>query len=1544
MVNVNNELSPLDKERNNPILHEIIQDKIYSVSNEFVFKDSINLSIQNDHLLALTYNHSQKLFALVDYNGITSWRWKNLTLKTKREIYYDCNELQNIIDFIYSSVHNCYFALRTDNSLALFNSNFQEVNKLTSKSGTILCMIYNPINDELITSTIEGFKIYKLEKDEKDRWKGLMQMGNYSIVLKQHFSFTDDWIKKLEIDILNCHLYCCSSNDLYVLDFNWNLMRHFKQIHDLPITCVVYSPPSKLFITGSMDNNIKLWSQSGDLIETLKGHSKSVTKLILSPHNQNNFLSASLDGTIKMWSLDINQVIYEINFDNREIFWIGLTEGDYLYAATQYDLSVWSINNFMDFWAFSQDNVLKLTLDQTPNKKAQIITLGEEKTIRIFSRSKAYQITSTLPLPTNDLHTRIESIAYCRTLNSLYIFINNEIWIFYTKTYPCAKVAVWDANELQKPKLDSEEILIEANAELLRRKTNYLIIQNLMRMHRAIEIGLGNTRQNECSKCRTIGVLEASTVIFWNIEGPCTPITQNFLLIGLENGTVLFCDPLIKDKKYFTLNCSKDPVIEIKHDKISNYLITRIELANMYHIQYWNLPDLEFKHEIYCAKSMTSYARLDDVVLVGFEDGTVELLNIRPNLSKDSFNKPLNDQELEKVLRKSDKYEHRQKVEVIDVCHSLKLFLSCSFDGLIKIWSSNKKLIADIFLDNTLSSCCFLNSNGDLLISWQKHLFKITLNRIIHELKKNFNQEDLENSLNEDSDVLDEPALRDDTDQTLKIDLNNYLNPFNLKLNKEGVFVFDQIKLNKKKRKTEKMINRIDEYSESYYYMDPSNKPTQRSISHSLLSTPRENPLNNLEKVDLTLNTRFNQAQIHEYLVEILTAYKESERKNSFPKYWDTFPKFGKSPTGTPDRTPPEVTPRSEREKKEKTKTLLVSEAKKPTDTNDKEIYEIQTKSTRINKNVKQTEEEKEKELNRKLAELMPHYESSKLKDIKINTKELINLSTGAQSRSALPTKTSTKKPAQTIQVEIPVRKITKRKTTGPRRILKKVESESSESDLEIKTNNKIAKPTNRKIVNQTFIKPKTKPLIDHSKTVKSSDTVLKVEDQSILSKQNNDAQDIFNSILEKQSHISPLNEESVNSTIQDLLDLDQTEIELKDIQPSANTTQTHFNPKVKSLPEDKNLLLERTKNLFEYLYIRPVLPKRLTSASYVLNINDTKNEFKKPDIKFYDTFIEDIDLQENLSKNSDLNKNEFFLKWIENYEARRNKLRDRMNKARLNHDKILSDNMKKWSESIQRKSAISKANNITSKSTYNFSDQNSQNQSKLECKSELNVSKIRPKSVTFNKNSTVRSIVHVQPTYLVSQLEMEEIIKEANERLGDKMSAVSFKEPVDIETDSDYETLTGYGSNLVKDNSTLKRGVSSASSQRVKFSDIQAPRTDHRLSKLSSHNKSVKSSLIETIDSDYELISDKEDIETSKALVLRKRIKSSTTRSRTPSSIPSKRKYYNLFEYPEINLEFQLPDSPEKYLLPIRFPILYSKIIKSLSKIKLDEYQLRSR
>ena len=53
------------------------------------------------------------------------------------------------------------------------------------------------------------------------------------------------------------------------------------------------------------------------------------------------------------------------------------------------------------------------------------------------------------------------------------------------------------------------------------------------------------------------------------------------------------------------------------------------------------------------------------------------------------------------------------------------LVVSSDESGCIKIWSVDKKFIREIQLPHQVDSVCFLNSDGDLLISHEKRVSKL---------------------------------------------------------------------------------------------------------------------------------------------------------------------------------------------------------------------------------------------------------------------------------------------------------------------------------------------------------------------------------------------------------------------------------------------------------------------------------------------------------------------------------------------------------------------------------------------------------------------------------------------------------------------------------------------------------------------------------------------------------------------------------------------------------------------------------------------------
>lgn len=83
-----------------------------------------------------------------------------------------------------------------------------------------------------------------------------------------------------------------------------------------------------------------------------------------------------------------------------------------------------------------------------------------------------------------------------------------------------------------------------------------------------------------------------------------------------------------------------------------------------------------------------------------------------------------------KLLHKSDLYS------------VLRLFpmmfpLFSSSDSTIKLWDTQKNLVADITLDNTLSTACFLNSSGDILLAFKNDIYVLSHSKTLGLLNAN---------------------------------------------------------------------------------------------------------------------------------------------------------------------------------------------------------------------------------------------------------------------------------------------------------------------------------------------------------------------------------------------------------------------------------------------------------------------------------------------------------------------------------------------------------------------------------------------------------------------------------------------------------------------------------------------------------------------------------------------------------------------------------------------------------------------------------------
>lgn len=69
----------------------------------------------------------------------------------------------------------------------MLNRDFEEICTAGEIVRSILCMIYNSVNDELITCDIEGVKVWYLKSTQPSNVNKIKHLSNYKLQLKYEF-------------------------------------------------------------------------------------------------------------------------------------------------------------------------------------------------------------------------------------------------------------------------------------------------------------------------------------------------------------------------------------------------------------------------------------------------------------------------------------------------------------------------------------------------------------------------------------------------------------------------------------------------------------------------------------------------------------------------------------------------------------------------------------------------------------------------------------------------------------------------------------------------------------------------------------------------------------------------------------------------------------------------------------------------------------------------------------------------------------------------------------------------------------------------------------------------------------------------------------------------------------------------------------------------------------------------------------------------------------------------------------------------------------
>ena len=295
-----------------------------------------------------------------------------------------------------------YYAISKDFAIKVINKDFEETDEVNAAEGRALFIVVHPKNDDIWSVGPDGVKVWHLVPRPEINWESIKSMVNYWLQKKAEYPNTGGgWATKAWFDSSGKYFIACSETNVVIYDLCGLECFRAENCHVTQITGVDRSDYVDLFLTCSEDSTVKIWRPVGNKLRHLITiHcGKPLTGVKMHGKDDSLVLITTIDGFIKLFSLDTFTELNRIYVCNEPIMKILFTPDKFLVVATQRRCFFYSLNYHYRFWAISRTFATQMELLSADKKTTRLQVLGADSSVRLVTRAGSDNYATLLPPP-----------------------------------------------------------------------------------------------------------------------------------------------------------------------------------------------------------------------------------------------------------------------------------------------------------------------------------------------------------------------------------------------------------------------------------------------------------------------------------------------------------------------------------------------------------------------------------------------------------------------------------------------------------------------------------------------------------------------------------------------------------------------------------------------------------------------------------------------------------------------------------------------------------------------------------------------------------------------------------------------------------------------------------------------------------------------------------------------------------------------------------------------------------------------------------------